>query len=63
MGFTLISTFNIEGIVWQILYRDAYSDYIVNKDGDFWENGNGSPFETETEAEINILNEYREQGE
>lgn len=53
----LLQTFKIHGTVWTTFFIN--DKYFINKNGKPWNNGNGPEFETESEAEVNILNEYR----
>ena len=61
----IISKFRIEGDHYSVVELEDLDDewtydqfYRVFKNGSIFETANGSDFETITEAEINILNEY-----
>ena len=57
----VIVKFKINGTEWEIeeINEDDRTYFYVTKNGLEWSNGNGPDYETQTEAEINILNEYR----
>ena len=56
---TVISTFKICKTVWNITFEPETETYKVYKNGKEYDLCNGSEYETETEAEINILLEYK----
>ena len=64
MAKKIVSVFIIGKDTWKVQLEVRtkraveVEEYHVIKNGQPWENGNGSWFESETEAALNILNEY-----